>query len=42
MTKMAMAEPVAIAIDAGIFQRFSKLKFANVKSGVDWFAWFAE
>ena len=42
MTKMAMAEPVAIAIYAGTFQRFPKLRFANVESGVGWFAWFAE
>lgn len=42
MTKMAMAEPVAIAIYAGIFQRFPELRFANVESGVGWFSWFAE
>ena len=42
MTKVAMAEPVAIAIYAGIFQRFPDLRFATVESGVGWFSWFAE
>jgi predicted TIM-barrel fold metal-dependent hydrolase len=37
-----MAEPIAIAIFGGIFQRFPKLRFASVESGVGWFAWMAE
>jgi predicted TIM-barrel fold metal-dependent hydrolase len=42
MSKLAMAEPIAIAIFSGIFQRFPKLRFASVESGVGWFAWMAE
>ena len=42
MSKMAMAEPVAIFIFNAIFQRFPKLRLATVESGVGWFAWFTE
>jgi predicted TIM-barrel fold metal-dependent hydrolase len=42
MSKMAMAEPVAIFIFNAIFQRFPKLRLATVESGVGWFAWFNE
>jgi predicted TIM-barrel fold metal-dependent hydrolase len=42
MSKLAMAEPIAIAIFGGIFQRYPKLRFASVESGVGWFAWMAE
>jgi predicted TIM-barrel fold metal-dependent hydrolase len=42
MSKLAMAEPIAIAIFSGLFQRFPKLRFASVESGVGWFAWMAE
>jgi predicted TIM-barrel fold metal-dependent hydrolase len=42
MSKLAMAEPIAIAIFNGIFQRFPKLRFVSVESGVGWFAWMAE
>lgn len=42
MSKMAMAEPIAIAIFGGIFQRHPKLRFVTVESGVGWFAWAAE
>ena len=42
MSKLAMAEPLAIAIYNGIFQRFPKLRFVSVESGVGWFAWMAE
>jgi predicted TIM-barrel fold metal-dependent hydrolase len=42
MSKVAMAEPIAIAIYGGIFQRFPKLRFVTVESGVGWFAWMAE
>jgi predicted TIM-barrel fold metal-dependent hydrolase len=42
MSKLSMAEPIAIAIFSGIFQRFPKLRFATVESGVGWFAFAAE
>jgi len=42
MSKTAMAEPVAILIYGGIFQRFPKLKLAIVESGVGWMSWMAE
>jgi predicted TIM-barrel fold metal-dependent hydrolase len=42
MSKVAMAEPVAIAIYGGIFQRFPKMRWAIIESGVGWMAWMAE
>lgn len=42
MSKVAMAEPVAIAVYGGIFQRFPKMRWAIVESGVGWMAWMAE
>ena len=42
MSKIAMLEPIAIAVFNGIFQRFPKLRFASVESGVGWMAWAAE
>lgn len=42
MSKTAMAEPVAIMIFGGVFQRFPKLRLAIVESGVGWMAWMAE
>jgi predicted TIM-barrel fold metal-dependent hydrolase len=42
MSKVAMAEPVAIAIYNGIFHRFPKLRFVIVESGVGWMSWMAE
>jgi predicted TIM-barrel fold metal-dependent hydrolase len=42
MSKLSMAEPIAIAIFSGIFQRFPKLRFSSVESGVGWFAFVAE
>ncbi len=42
MSKTAMAEPVAILIYGGIFQRFPGLRLAIVESGVGWMAWMAE
>jgi predicted TIM-barrel fold metal-dependent hydrolase len=42
MSKLAMAEPMAIFIFNCIFDRFPDLKVASVESGVGWFAWFAE
>jgi len=42
MSKVAMAEPVAMAIYGGIFDRFPKMRWAIVESGVGWMAWMAE
>jgi predicted TIM-barrel fold metal-dependent hydrolase len=42
MSKLSMAEPIAILIFNGIFQRFPDLKVASIESGVGWFAFFAE
>jgi predicted TIM-barrel fold metal-dependent hydrolase len=42
MSKLAMAEPIAIAIFGGVFQRFPKLRFASIESGVGWLTWMAE
>lgn len=42
MSKTAMAEPIAIFIFNGIFERFPDLRIASVESGVGWFAWFTE
>jgi predicted TIM-barrel fold metal-dependent hydrolase len=42
MSKVAMIEPIAIMIFNGIFQRFPKLRFASVESGVGWMAWVTE
>lgn len=42
MSKLAMAEPVAILLYNGIFQKFPGLRLAIVESGVGWLAWMAE
>jgi predicted TIM-barrel fold metal-dependent hydrolase len=42
MSKLAMAEPIGIAIFGGVFQRFPKLRFASIESGVGWMSWMAE
>lgn len=42
MSKLSMAEPIAILIFSGVLQRFPKLRVASVESGVGWFSWFAE
>jgi predicted TIM-barrel fold metal-dependent hydrolase len=42
MSKFAMAEPIAIMIYAGVFERFPNLKFVSVESGVGWFAFAAD
>src|SRR3546814_11678589 len=42
MSKLAMAEPIAILIFNGVFQRFPKLRFVTVESGVGWFSFMAE
>jgi len=42
MSKLAMAEPIAILIFNGIFDRFPKLRLGTIESGVGWFAFFTE
>jgi len=42
MSKTAMAEPVAILIYGGIFQKYPELRLAIVESGVGWLSWMAE
>ena len=42
MSKMAMAEPIAIFIFNAVFDRFPALRIASMESGVGWFAWFTE
>jgi predicted TIM-barrel fold metal-dependent hydrolase len=42
MSKFSMAEPIAIMIYGGVFDRFPDLKFVSVESGVGWFAFAAE
>lgn len=42
MSKLAMAEPVCVAIYGGLFDRFPKLRFAMIESGVGWMAFAAQ
>ena len=42
MSKLAMAEPVAILLFGGVFQRFPKLRLGIIESGVGWLSWMAE
>jgi predicted TIM-barrel fold metal-dependent hydrolase len=42
MSKVAMAEPVAIAIYNCIFQKYPKLRLVIAESGVGWMSWMAE
>lgn len=42
MSKLAMAEPIAIMIFGGLFQRYPTLRLVSVESGVGWFAFAAE
>ena len=42
MSKVAMAESIAIMLFSGVFQRFPNLKVATIESGVGWFAWLTE
>lgn len=42
MSKVAMAEPIAMAIYGGVFQRFPKMRWAIIESGVGWMSWMAE
>jgi len=41
MSKVTMAEPIAIMIFGGVFQRFPKLRVGAIESGVGWLAWMA-
>lgn len=41
MSKFGMAEPIAIMIYGGVFQRFPGLKLVSVESGVGWLAFAA-
>jgi len=41
MSKFGMAEPIAIMIYGGVFQRFPDLRLASIESGVGWFAFAA-
>jgi len=42
MSKVAMAEPIAITIYGGVFQRHPKLRLASIESGIGWLSWMAE
>jgi predicted TIM-barrel fold metal-dependent hydrolase len=42
MSKFSMAEPIAILILNGIFQRYPELKFVSVESGVGWMPFMAD
>lgn len=42
MTKFSMAEPIAIMIYGGVFEKFPELKFCSIESGVGWFAFAAD
>ena len=42
MTKLAMAEPIAMAIFGCLFDRFPKLRWGVIESGVGWMPWLAE
>ena len=42
MSKIAMAEPICVAIYGGLFERFPKLKWAMIESGVGWMAFAAQ
>lgn len=42
MTKVAMAEPLAMAIFGCLFDRFPKLRWGIIESGVGWMPWMTE
>jgi predicted TIM-barrel fold metal-dependent hydrolase len=42
MSKVAMAEPIAIMILGGVFDRFPTLRFGSIESGVGWMSWMAQ
>ncbi|AIT79858.1 amidohydrolase family protein [Novosphingobium pentaromativorans] len=39
MSKLAMAEPVAMAIFGGLFDRFPTMRWGIIESGVGWMSW---
>ncbi len=41
MSKLAMAEPIAIMIYGGVFDRFPTLRVGIIESGVSWLPWMA-
>jgi predicted TIM-barrel fold metal-dependent hydrolase len=41
MSKVSMAEPIAMMIFGGVFDRFPTLRFGSIESGVGWMAWMA-
>ena len=42
MSKVCMAEPIAIMIFGGVFDRFPELRFGSIESAVGWMSWMAE
>jgi predicted TIM-barrel fold metal-dependent hydrolase len=42
MSKLCMAEPIAILIFGGVFDRFPELRFGTIESGAGWLAFTAE
>lgn len=42
MSKLCMAEPISIMIFGGVFDRFPKLRFGSIESGVGWMSWMAK
>ena len=42
MSKVCMAEPIAIMIFGGVFDRFAELRFGSIESAVGWMSWMAE
>ena len=42
MTKLCMAEPLAILVFGGVFDRFPDLRFGAIESGSGWVAFTAE
>jgi predicted TIM-barrel fold metal-dependent hydrolase len=42
MSKLTMAEPIAIMIFGGVFERFPQLRYGAIESAVGWMSWMAE
>jgi predicted TIM-barrel fold metal-dependent hydrolase len=42
MSKVCMAEPIAILIFGGVFDRFPALRFGSIESGSGWMSWMAQ
>jgi len=42
MSKFSMAEPIAILVLNGVFQRYPELRFVSVESGVGWMPFMAD